>query len=113
MTFRLVKGYVLVAISGLVILVSAVLIGLQWGNSSAFSWFGQNRTVNTALLMVCSLADAFVLLWMFKVLSQGMRAVRQGRTSRRDRPVEQADRDRPKASGEQTHDPPGASADKS
>ena len=79
MNVKSFNGYVLIVLSLVVIVAGAVLIALQWGNTADVSWYGQNRKVNTSLLMLCSLVGGVVLLWMFKLLFRGIRLVRQAR----------------------------------
>jgi len=71
MKYQIIKGYLQVVLSGLVLLAVVVLAVLQWGNDSAFSFYGQNRRVNTALLMVCSAAGGLAAVWMCKLLYRG------------------------------------------
>jgi hypothetical protein len=79
MKYEMIKGYLQVILSGLVLLAGVVLAVLQWGNASAFSLYGQNRNVNTALLMVCSAAGGIVAVWMCKLLYRGAVALYKSR----------------------------------
>lgn len=91
MNVQSVKGYVLVILSGLVILAAALLVILQWGNPAEFSLYGKNYSiskqedggatggVNTALLMLCSAAGGLLLFWTAKVMIRGIGALRRGR----------------------------------
>jgi len=72
MKYEIVKGYLQVTLSGLVLLAAVVLVVLQWGNASAFSFFGQNRSVNTAMLMVCCAVGGLLAVWMCRLLYRGV-----------------------------------------
>ena len=79
MGFQNVKSYVLTILSGIVLLAGVLLVILQWGNVSDFSLYGKNVRVNTALLMVASVAGGAVLWWMIKWLIAGVSAIRKAR----------------------------------
>ncbi len=69
MNIKLIGAYVGAIGSGLVVLLAALLVMLQWGNHSDFSLFGKNiDDANTALLMLCSVAFGVALLWLLKLL---------------------------------------------
>ena len=74
MPFSKIKSHVLVAICGLVLLAVLLLLILQWGNTSAFSFFGKSYGtstpggVNTGLIMLACLVGGPVLLWLGKIL---------------------------------------------
>jgi len=77
MSVQTIKGWVLVGLSGLVILLCVVLVGLQWGNSAQFSFYGQNKQVNTLLLMAGCVLGGMVLWGMLRVLAKGIGALRR------------------------------------
>ena len=88
MNFRTFKAYVVVILSGLVILAAVLLIVLQWGNAAEFSAYGKNididktegRTtggVNTALLMLFSMIGGLLLFVLCRWFIGGLRNLRQ------------------------------------
>jgi len=96
MIMQSIKGYVLVVLSGLVILAAALLIILQWGNPAEFSLYGRNYSihlqdakatggVNTGLLMLCSAAGGVLLVRMGKMMVHGVIALRRARRAARQR----------------------------
>ena len=86
MKITYVMAYVKVVVSGLVIGAAAVLVILQWGNTSAFSLYGKNLSgVNTGGLMLCSAAAWPVLIWMGRVLIGAARSIHRIRSSKRFR----------------------------
>ena len=69
MKIKLIGSYVGAVVCGLVVLVAALLVMLQWGNTANFSFFGKNDgDFNTALLMLLCLAFGAVLPWLLKLL---------------------------------------------
>ena len=72
MKLAAIKLYLMVMVSGVILLAGLVLLIPQWGHRSAFSVYGANRQVNTLLLMLLS-AVAGVVAWrLIKVLWHGM-----------------------------------------
>ncbi len=73
MPFSKIKSHILVSICGVVLLAVLLLIVLQWGNTSAFSFFGKSYGtsapggVNTGLIMLGCLVGGPVLLWLGKI----------------------------------------------
>ena len=79
MNWNLVKGYVLVVLSGLIIFATAVLIVVQWDLTAKFSVYASKPTeVSTLLLVVCSAAGGVVLLLLLKMMVVGISALRRG-----------------------------------
>ena len=85
----LVKGYVLVVFSGLVILAAVVEVVLQWAHVSQFSLYGYPYDIivvdgkmqggtNTALLMIGSAVGGVVILAMCIIMFKGIWALRRG-----------------------------------
>ena len=88
MSYRIVQGYILVVVTGVVLLAAAVLIVLQWGNAASFSLYGKNLSgVNTALLMLCSAAGGIALWWCVRWMFRGVRQIVRGRRDSRARDV--------------------------
>jgi len=96
MKVRLFRGYVQAIGCGLVVLVAAVIIALQWANKTVFSLFGKNYGsnvnaeggLNTALVIVFS-AAAGILLWhVIKFFVGGMMIVLRERPPRPPRAVQ-------------------------
>jgi len=72
------KGYVLVVFSGLVILLLASLVGMQWSKTGVFSLYGKDVQARMWLVMLLSAAGGFLLLGMLRLLKRGVRALRKG-----------------------------------
>ena len=84
MNLNLLKGYVLIVLSGLVILAAVVLVALQWGNRGNFSLYGKNiPDANTAVVVLASAAGGVVLLFLPMLLARGISALRMGRREQR------------------------------
>ena len=79
--YETVKAHVKVAFSAIVILTAALLVLLQWGNSSRFSLYGKNIEMNTAALMVVSAGCGMGAVRLFGMLFRGMRAITKNRRS--------------------------------
>lgn len=68
MNIKLVGAYVGAVFSGLVVLLAALLVILQWAVNSEFSLFGKPTTVNTALLILGCVVFGALLPWLLKLL---------------------------------------------
>ncbi len=74
MPFNKIKSHILVTICGIALLAVLILLILQWGNTSAFSFFGKSYGtsapggVNTGLIMLACLVGGPILLWLGKIL---------------------------------------------
>ncbi len=69
MKTKLIFAYAGAIVCGLVALAAALLTVLQWGNDAEFSLFGKNLDdMNTALLIVLSMAFGVGLPWLLKGL---------------------------------------------
>ncbi len=80
MNANLLKGYVFVLVSGVLILAGVVLVILQWGNAANFSLYGKNiPNANTGLIMLCSAVGGIMLLILAKMMLGGALALRRGR----------------------------------
>ena len=79
MKFSTFKGYVLVIVSGLVVLAALLLVVLQWGNTSVFSLYGKNVEANTGLLVILSAVGGVVVMFMTKALFHGALILRKAR----------------------------------
>lgn len=86
MTFTTFKGYVLVILSGLLILAGALIIALQWNSVSQFSQFRppvviidgkMQGGINTAVLMLLSAAGGVVFVLLCKVFLYGVKLLRK------------------------------------
>ena len=73
------KGYVFVAITGTILVLTAVFLLLQWGSTSKFSLFGPEKQVNTGLLILISAIGGIVLLYACKVMIRGLLLLRRTR----------------------------------
>lgn len=94
MNFHIIKGYVLVIATGLLLLAGALLVILQAQNRAEFSLYGQNISirfqqdgkciggVNTAFLMVCSAAGGLLAVPLLRVMVSGLRSVAKDRRQR-------------------------------
>lgn len=90
MNFRMIKGYILVVLSGLLLLTGVLLVVLQWGRVCGFSLFGYpyeivlvdgkvQGGVNTLLLMVSSAVGGVLFLFLCRVFVSGVRSLRKAR----------------------------------
>jgi len=72
MKMKLLAVHVAAALLGLALIVVALLVVLQWGNTCSFSLFGQNREPNTALVLLAALILGALLpkllVWQFRWL---------------------------------------------
>ncbi|MFA6132964.1 MAG: hypothetical protein WC869_02975 [Phycisphaerae bacterium] len=79
MKISTVIGYVQMVIGGVYVLIAAILVALQWGNSCSFSLFGQNRTLNTAHLILAAAVTGILSVFMCKLLYRGAVTVHKSR----------------------------------
>ncbi len=79
MSAKNISSYLQVILTGAVLLAAAMLVILQWGNTTGVTMYGPLVTVNTAILMLCSAAAGVVLLWLAKIFFRGAGAVRRAR----------------------------------
>jgi hypothetical protein len=77
MKLAAVKLYVVVVLSGLILLAGLVLLILQWGNRAAFSLYGRNTQPRTWLLVLASAVAGAVAWWLIKVLWRGAAGLRR------------------------------------
>ena len=81
----IVKSYILVVLTGLIMLAAALLVILQWGNSSSFSVYGKNfgentpGGLNTGLIMVCCLVAGPAVLGLCKIMIRSGLEIRRHR----------------------------------
>jgi len=68
MNIKLVGAYVGAVFSGLVVLLAALLVILQWANTSKFLLFGKDTFPNSALLILGCVAFGALLPWLLKLL---------------------------------------------
>ncbi len=83
------KGYLYTVFSGLVLLAAGLLIVLQWARIAQFSLFGYpydivsvgdqgvKGGVNTAVLILASIAFGIVSPWLVKLLFRGIGLLRK------------------------------------
>jgi uncharacterized integral membrane protein len=79
MLLKKINGYILTVISGLVLLAGALLLALQWGNSSQLSLYGKNTDVNTGLIVACSAIAGWLTPKIFRVMFIGIGKIRKVR----------------------------------
>jgi uncharacterized integral membrane protein len=79
MLLKKINGYVLTIVSGLVLLASALLLALQWGNTCQFSLYGKNITVNTGLIIACSAVAGWLTPHVFRIMIKGIGKIRKVR----------------------------------
>ncbi len=90
MNTRTIKGYLMTASSGLLLLTASLLVILQWGRVAAFSLFGYPYEilvtndkivggVNTAWLMIISAIGGVGVFLLAKMFIAGVMALRKGR----------------------------------
>ncbi|MGC9455324.1 MAG: hypothetical protein ACP5HU_10735 [Phycisphaerae bacterium] len=113
MSYRTVQGYILIVVTGALLLAAGILIVLQWGNHAEFSFYGKNysiRTieggqvdggVNTAVLILLSAAGGILMWWCVKLLFRSARGVRRSRRDDAGRAVQKRVEKLEKAGGEQ------------
>ena len=90
MNWNLVKGYVLVVLSGLILFAAVVLIVVQWDLTADFSIYASKSTkVSTLLLVVCSAAGGVALLFLLKMMVRGISALRRGHRDSQQRQTRQ------------------------
>jgi hypothetical protein len=87
MGIRITKAYLQVILSGLLLLALAVLLILQWGNPSSFSFYGKNYAirlsdeglatggVNTGVLMLLSAAGGVAVYFAGRQFLRGSLAL--------------------------------------
>ncbi len=87
MPFSKIKSHILVTVCGIALLAVFILLILQWGNTSAFSFFGKSYGtstpggVNTGLIMLACLVGGPVLLWLGKILYSHSMQIYRHRTA--------------------------------
>ncbi len=79
MNLELIKGYVLVIVSGLVLLAAGLLIILQWGNFTDVTMYGPVVKVNTGLLMIASAVGGIAIGFLVRAMVYGLLAMHKGR----------------------------------
>ncbi len=89
MNVNLLKGYVLVVLSGLILLAAALLVILQWGNQAKLSLYGKNVEVNTFALVLCSAAGGIVIVFLCWVFVRGLRSLLKGRRKEKQQLIAQ------------------------
>ena len=68
MKAKLVGAYIGAVVCGLVVLAAALLVILQWANTTKFLLFGKDTFPNTALLIIGCVAFGALLPWLLKLL---------------------------------------------
>jgi uncharacterized integral membrane protein len=82
MKLAAVRFYLMIAVSGLILLAAVVLVVLQWGNQvKELSLYGKNVPCPTWLLMLASAVGGLVAWAMIKVLWRGIAGLRRLRRS--------------------------------
>jgi uncharacterized integral membrane protein len=79
MFFKKISGYILTIVSGLVLLAGVLLLTLQWGNNCGFSFYGKNITLNTGVVVLCSMLAGWLAPWVFRVMLIGIAKIRKVR----------------------------------
>ncbi len=91
MSFRTLKGYVVVLVTGAALFAAALLVVLQWRLRAEFSLFGQPYSIrmvddgklmggiNTAALMLMSGVGGLVVAGLGWLMLRGIRSLRTGR----------------------------------
>ena len=81
MKLAAVKFYLMIVVSGLVLLAGVVLVVLQWGNQADFSLYGKNMKSLTWALILASAVGGLVVWAMVKVLWRGIMGLHRLRCS--------------------------------
>jgi hypothetical protein len=66
------RFYLMIAVSGLILLAGVVLVVLQWDKNVLFSLYGKSMNPPTWLLMLTSAAGGVVAWALIKVLWRGI-----------------------------------------
>ena len=86
MNARLVKGYVFLTISVLILLAAAVLLVTNLGDKWTLHVFWRDRTLPRAAWLLLAAAGGVVIWWVaWKILPKGIAALREGSIARRSR----------------------------
>jgi len=86
MNARLVKGYVLVTFSVLVLAAAAVLLLTNFDNDWKLKVFWRDRALPRAAWLLLAAGGGVVIWWVaWKVLPKGVAALRAGTAARRSR----------------------------
>ena len=78
MNAKVVKGYVLIVVSGLVILAAAALVVVQWTNEGTFSFFGHDMKVRMWLLLLGAAGGGMVIRTLLRLLVRGIGSLKRG-----------------------------------
>lgn len=68
---NLMKAYLYVIVSGVVLVAAAAFAALQWGSVSKFSAFGPEVPTRTVYLVLASACGGVLCLWMCRLLARG------------------------------------------
>jgi uncharacterized integral membrane protein len=79
MLLKKINGYVLTVASGLVLLAGALLLALQWGNDCQFTLYGPRPTLNTAVIVICSMIAGWLTPHIFRIMLKGIGKIRKVR----------------------------------
>ena len=79
---NLLKAYVYVIVSGVVLLAGLVFVALQWGSTSRFSAYGPEVPTRTIFLVLGSAAGGVLAYWMFRLLARGAAILWKARRER-------------------------------
>jgi uncharacterized integral membrane protein len=81
MNFNTVKGYILIVLSSLVMVLAVLITILQGGLRAEFSVFGwpEDRSINTGLLMLFSAVGGIIVYLCMNLLFSGIGSVRKGK----------------------------------
>ncbi len=71
MKLAAVRFYVMIVVSGVILLAGLVLLVLQWGNDAKFSLYGKNTYPPTWFLILASAVAGIVAWSLIKVLWRG------------------------------------------
>jgi uncharacterized membrane protein YdjX (TVP38/TMEM64 family) len=79
---NLLKAYVYVIVSGVVLLAEVVFAALQWGSTSRFSAYGPEVPTRTIYLVLGSAGGGVLAYWMCRVLARGTAILWRARRER-------------------------------
>lgn len=85
MNWKILKGYILVFISGLAIFAGVVLMIMNGGVQQAaqLNLYGRLQPLNVGLLIAFSALGGIVMLVLLRILLSGIHSLRQGRDQAR------------------------------
>jgi uncharacterized membrane protein YdjX (TVP38/TMEM64 family) len=79
---NLMKAYVYVIVSSVVLLAELVFAALQWGSTSRFSAYGPEVPTRTVYLVLASAGGGLLAYWLCRLLARGTAILWKARRER-------------------------------